>query len=170
MEKNNQFMINLGLFIFGIATVFSGMLIQVNYHMGNPVNHAVEKFVLGMDYHGWTTMHKISIVTLALLMIHHGYQHWNWYKAVMIKKLFKKNQQVLILSLLFILVAITGFTPWCIDLLQGDETHRKFFIEIHDKLTLVLAIYLILHIIKRLRWYFSTFEKINNRHSTKSQL
>ncbi|HBX52605.1 MAG: hypothetical protein A2W98_14535 [Bacteroidetes bacterium GWF2_33_38] len=171
MGKNiNWFIINLGLFILGIATVFSGMLIQVKYHMGNHGNIALNDYVFGINYQGWSAIHKISIVALSLLMIYHVYQHWKWYKVVITKKLIIKNQQVLILSLLFVLVAITGLIPWFIDLLNGDEMLRKGFIEIHDKLAIILSIYLILHIIKRLKWFFTTFQKMINKHSTQHRV
>lgn len=161
MEKYiNRFIINLSLLIFGIATVFSGMLIQVKYHMGNHGNIAINDSVFGINYQGWSAIHKISIVALILFVICHVYLHLNWYKGVLTNKLISKNQQVLILSLLFVLVAVSGLTPWFIDLLNGDELIRKVFIEIHDKLTLFLLVYLVLHIIKRLRWFFTTFEKI----------
>ncbi len=167
MRNNvNRFIINLGLIIFGIATVFSGMLIQVEYHMGNHGNIAIKDYVLGINYQGWSAIHKISIVVLTALMIYHVYQHWNWYKVVITKKLITKNQQVLILSLLFVLVAITGLTPWLIDLLKGGEIQRKIFIEIHDKLAIILSVYLVIHIIKRLKWFFTTFDKMANKHST----
>jgi hypothetical protein len=105
-------------------------------------------------------------VVLSVLMIYHVYQHLIWYKVVITKKNITKNQQVLILSLLFVLVAITGLTPWFIDLLKGDEMLRKTFIEIHDKFAIILTVYLILHIIKRLKWFFTTLEKMINKHST----
>jgi hypothetical protein len=72
---------------------------------------------------------------------------------VIVKKLLTRNSQVIILSVLFILVAITGFTPWFIHLLKGDEMVRKTFIEIHDKLALLLSVFLLLHIAKRLKWF-----------------
>jgi len=156
----NQFIINIGLFILGTATVFSGMLIQVKYHMGHHGTIAINDVVLGVDYHGWTVIHKIAIVALTVLMIGHVYIHWKWYKAVITKRILSKNRQALILSLLFVLVAISGLTPWFIDLLNGDEGLRKVFIEIHDKLTIFLSFFLILHIIKRLKWFFTTFDKI----------
>jgi len=151
----NRFIVNLGLFVFGIATMFSGMIIQVKYHMGNHGNIAINEYVFGVNYQGWSTIHKIMIVALSLLMIYHVNQHWKWYKVVITKKLFAKNQQVLILSSLFVLVAITGLTPWFIDLQEGDEIARKVFIEIHDKLAIILSIYLVLHIIKRMKCFFS---------------
>lgn len=142
----NRLIVNLGLFVFGIASAFYGMLIQVKYHMGNHGNIPINDSVFGINYHDWSVVHKISIVVLSLFAIYHIYQHWKWYKVVISKRLFAKNQQVLIFSLLFVLVAITGLTPWLIDLLKGDEMQRKAFIEIHDKLAIILTFYLILHI------------------------
>ncbi|MCX8055970.1 MAG: hypothetical protein N3A67_09940, partial [Ignavibacteria bacterium] len=66
---------------------------------------------------------------------------------------------------LFVLVAITGLTPWFIDLLKGNELLRKVFIEIHDKLAIILVVYLILHVIRRMKWFFTTFDTIKNKYS-----
>lgn len=163
MGKNiNRLISNLGLIIFGIATVSSGMLIQIEYHMGNRGNIAINDFVFGIDYQSWSAIHKVSITLFTLLMVYHVYSHWKWYKGVISKKRISKNQQVLILSLLFVLVAITGLTPWFISLLRGDEMLRKVFIEVHDKLAIILSVYLILHIIRRLKWFFTTFDKIRS--------
>jgi hypothetical protein len=151
---------NLGLLIIGVTIIFSGMLIQVEYHIGNHGIIPTNDIVLGFNYLGWSRIHKISIVAFTLFMMYHVHVHWKWYKAVITKKLFSKNQQVLILSFLFIVVAITGLTPWCIDLLNGDQVHRKILIEVHDKLAIFLAIFLILHGIRRVKWFFTTFEKI----------
>lgn len=166
----SRFINNFGLIVFGIATVFSGILIQVKYHMGNHGNIAINDNALGINYQSWSAIHKVSIVILSLLMIYHVYHHWKWYKGVISKKLISKNQQVLTLTLLFVLVAITGLTPWFIDLLKGDEMLRKVLIEIHDKLAIILSVYLILHIIKRLKWFFTTFEKITNKHDTQHRV
>jgi len=134
--------------------------------MGNHGNIAINDYTFGINYKGWSDIHKISIVVLSALMIYHIFKHWKWYKAVVMKKLITKNRQVLILSLLFVLVAITGFTPWFIDLLKGDGMLRKVIIEIHDKIALILSVYLILHIIKRLKWFLTAFEKKANKQST----
>ncbi len=155
MERSiYRVILNLGLLISGIATVFSGLLIQVNYHMGNHGNIEVNDCVIGISYNGWSTIHKIAIVVFTLLITYHIYHHRQWYRVVVKKKLFARNKQVIILSVLFVLVAITGFTPWFIDLLNVDEMLRKVIIEIHDKLAIIIAVYLTLHIIKRLRWFY----------------
>lgn len=142
--------LNAGLFIAGLFTIFSGLLIQVKYHMGNHGNIAVNDRAFGVDYNGWSNIHKISIVILSVLMIFHFTRHWKWYKVVIRKRLFQKNRQVLTLSVVFILVALTGLIPWLADLMTGDEMLRKAFIEIHDKLAIVLSVYMIMHVSKRL--------------------
>lgn len=76
---------------------------QVKYHMGNHGNIAINDNIFEIDYHSWSLIHKISIVVLTVLMFYHVYYHWKWYKAVITKRLVTKNQQVLILSLLFVL-------------------------------------------------------------------
>lgn len=162
MDKQFKgFATNLGLLISGFLTVFSGLLIQVEYHMGNHGNIDINKLVLGVSYYEWSDIHKLTIVILSLLVIFHIYLHWKWFKIVISKKLLAKNKQVLTLSIIFIVVAITGFIPWIIDLMKGDVMLRKFFIEIHDKLAIILSVYLILHVINRLKWFLKAFETVN---------
>lgn len=164
MGKHNfRFIINLGLLICGLLTAFTGILIQIGYHMGNHGNIDINHYVYGISYSGWSAIHKTSIVALTLLMIHHFVQHWKWYKGVITKRLLRKNRQVLILSLIFIVVALTGLTPWIMSLLPFDGLPRKWFIEIHDKLAILLTIYLVLHITKRLKWYSVTLKSLRNK-------
>lgn len=168
MEKSiNRLIVNLGLLISGFATVFSGLLIQVKYHMGNHGCIAVNDFAYGISYKGWSTIHKIAIVVFTMLIIYHIYQHWQWYRVVVTKKLIAKNRQVIILSVLFVLVAITGLTPWFIDILKGDEMLRKGIIEIHDKLAIIISVYITLHVIKRYKWFFTTFGTLINKNNQK---
>ncbi len=166
MERHiNSLIINLGVLISGLLTVFSGLLIQVEFHMGNPGNNTINYYVFGISYYGWSDIHRISISILSLFMIFHISLHWKWYKVVIKKRLAGKNLQLLTLSFVFILVAITGLIPWIIYLLKGDVIIRKTFIEIHDKLAIILSVYLILHIIKREKWFLTTFKKMINKHS-----
>ncbi|MPM05071.1 hypothetical protein SDC9_51355 [bioreactor metagenome] len=161
-----RFNVNVGLIVFGFASAFSGMLIQIKYHIGSHGDVATGDSVLGINYPGWSAVHKFSIVAMTLLAICHIAQHWNWYKSVVAKRLFSKNRQVLVFTVLFVLVAITGLTPWFIDLTDGDEMLRKAFIEIHDKLALIMSVYLVLHIFKRFKWFVSAFGKLKNDRRT----
>ena len=163
LKKNPMvsFLINFGLLLFGSAMVFSGFLIQISYHMGHHGEIDTNKFVLGINYFNWSDLHKISIILVSIGMVFHIILHWKWYKTVVQKKkLVVKNRQAIILTAIFILVAITGYISWFIKLSGGTELSRKFFIEIHDKITLVLLVYLFLHVRKRFKWYFTTYKKV----------
>lgn len=151
--------INLGLLFVGIIMTFSGLLIQFNYHMGNHGDIDTNNLTFGIDYSGWSNIHTISSIIVLVFMIFHTFLHWKWYKTVVKRKLFFKNRQVIILSLVFIVAALIGYLSWSIKLTGGDEVLRRTFIEIHDKLALILFVYLILHVTKRLKWYTVFFKK-----------
>jgi len=146
-------MINLALLFSGSLMAFSGLLIQIVYHMGNQGGVGTNNTTLGINYSGWSDIHKISIIFVSIFMIFHTILHWKWYKTILRKKRFDWNKQVITLSVVFILTAITGYIPWLIQLTGGLDITRKIFIEIHDKLALIFFVYLILHIVKRLKWF-----------------
>lgn len=147
--------VNVGLLLSGLFLVFSGLLIQAGYHMAGHGEIDTSKSSLGLGYSMWSGIHTISAILVSGWMVLHIIQHWNWYKAVFKKQLFSKNRQVITLSLVFPIVAVSGFIPWIIHLNDGNETIRKTIIEIHDKIALILCIYLIFHVVKRFKWYLS---------------
>lgn len=155
-----KFINNLVLLFSGSVIAFSGLLIQFNYHIGNHGEININQTVLGINYFGWSDIHKISIIFFSIFMIVHIIQHWKWYKTIIRKSLIAKNIQVITLSVVFILAATTGYIPWLVNLTGGDDSTRKAFIEIHDKIVLILLVYLILHVIKRLKWFITTFDKM----------
>lgn len=152
--------INLGLLFFGFIMAFSGLLIQICYHIGNQEGIHNYDTVIGINYSGWSLVHKISIIIFSIFMIYHVVLHWKWFKTVVKKRLISKNKQVITLSIIFILVAISGYIPWLIKLIGGETPMRKAFIEIHDKITLILTVFLLLHISKRMKWFITTFNKL----------
>lgn len=152
-----SFIINSGLLFSGFLTVFSGLLIQFQYHIGH---HSRDSYSLGFDYSSWSWIHKISSVILSLLAAFHIALHWKWYKTVIEKRLLNRNKEVITLSAIFVVAAITGFIPWIIDLADGNELIRKGFVEFHDKIAVILLIYFILHVVKRLKWFLTSLEKI----------
>lgn len=158
--------VTIGLLITGFAMSFSGFLIQFKYHMGH--NHVLESFnsVLGLGYYSWTSIHKISVILFSILMTYHILIHLNWYKTIIIKKLFARNRLQITLSIVFILTVVTGYIPWIINLSGGSEIARKSIIEIHDKITILLFVLLTIHFKDRIKWHFSTLDKLNNTHST----
>ena len=165
-KKLNKFTINHALLFSGFVMVFSGLTLQLGYHMNEHGEGILKepsqmilyeqfrgidtgKIILGLNYHDWSVTHKSAIVLVTLLMIYHIYTHWNWVKAIINKLLFRKNIQMITLSVLFLMVAVTGLVPWLVDLSGGTNILRLIFIEIHDKLALILIVYLVLHIYKR---------------------
>lgn len=161
MKILSRSIVNPGLFISAIVAAFTGMLIQIKFHIGHRGNIETNDYVLGINYSGWSGVHKFSIVILSLLMIYHIYKHWKWYSIVFKKRIFARHKQVLTLSVLFALVALTGLIPWFINMQDGSILIRKAFIEVHDKLAIVLILYLFLHIIKRYKKVFL----VNNQSS-----
>jgi len=181
-KTRNSFVINNLLLLFGVVMIVSGLTLQVGFHFGSSephhgnrhelrnqsINYEQErgfdtfKTVLGFNYQQWSTIHKVVIVLFSLIMIYHFYIHWKWYKGVIKKHLIRKNIQVITLTVLFLLVAFTGLIPWFIDLSGSKSIWRFILIEIHDKLTFVLIIYLILHFIRRSKWFKVTYSKLKD--------
>jgi 2-oxoglutarate ferredoxin oxidoreductase subunit delta len=175
-----NFLIDNLLLISGLMIIFSGLALQLGFHMGGPDEHHIitfeiqsqsmqyeqlreidtNKIVWGFNYFAWTTIHKSVIVFFSLLMIYHTYVHWKWCNSVITKHLIGKNKQVIILSVLFLLVAVTGFVSWIIDLSGSTSIFRMLFIEIHDKLTFVLIVFFVLHFIKRAKWFSAAYAKL----------
>lgn len=165
--RNLSLSINICLLIVAAAAIFSGFLIQISYHMGHHGEIAAGLKVYGLNYYGWSDFHKISIALLTVLVTIHTILHRKWYSIVLKKNLVSKNLLVIILTALFILVAITGYASWTIHITNGSEAIRKFFIEFHDKLTLFLFVFLLIHISKRLKWFASAFRRETNHENNK---
>ncbi|MCX5811283.1 MAG: DUF4405 domain-containing protein [Proteobacteria bacterium] len=151
--KQNTRITNIGLIIVSLTTILTGFVIQLRYHMDR-LPPTAETW--GLAYDSWSSLHKLSIVVFSLLTLFHVIAHWKWYKTVVIKKLFAKNKQTIILSVIFIITAVTGYIAWFAGLANGGASSdtmlfRKAFIEIHDKIAILLTIYIVGHIIKRMK-------------------
>ena len=149
-KATTNFLVHFGSLIVGLLMIASGLILQINYHLRHHLDS--ERF-LSFDYHLWSDFHKISIVLFSVLISAHVLSHFKWYKVVLTKKLISKNTQVLYLTIIFLITGITGYIAWIIDLSDGLYSLRKLFIEIHDKIALILTIYIFLHIIKRINWH-----------------
>jgi len=154
MTKINKILIvNLLLLPVSFLAVFSGSLLQVKYHAGRLPKTT---YVLFNNYFDWVTIHKASASLFFIFLCTHIYLHKDWYYRMYKKNLLKRNAPIR-LTIVLLVTAITGFFPWIQSLFvyfKGLETHfgEKFFIEIHDKLGILLIILLIFHITKRFRW------------------
>jgi hypothetical protein len=151
---------NLGLLLTGSVMALSGLIIQLNYHMGRHGTIDQTCSVFGMTYTSWSDTHLVSIVIVSFLAVIHINLHRKWYNRTIQKKLHAGNRLLITLTFVFIAVVATGYIPLFIGVSGGSEVIRKYFIEIHDKIALVLFIFLIVHIAKRFRWYIYSFKKL----------
>jgi hypothetical protein len=154
---------NLGLLVAGAAMTFTGLLIQFKFHMGHHGGSNANAVVLGLDHSGWSSAHRIAIVAVSVFVIIHIGLHWHWYGTVLKKRLFSKNRLAVTLTIVFALVAITGYVPWLAGLAGASPAVRRGFVEVHDKLALVLFACLFLHVAKRSAWFVHAFKKLKNR-------
>ena len=124
---------------------------QIGYHM----HHATTKgrLVLGLGYCDWSTLHKLSVILAMLFAAVHIGLHERWYESLLRHRRFGGRKTTIALSVLFLVTALTGFLPWGIRAAGGGEALRRGFIEVHDKLALVLMVLLAIHVSKRIRWF-----------------
>lgn len=141
--------LNLALLTSGALVMFTGLLLQGGFHMGNHGSIDPRISVLGCCHAEWSRYHFFAILALSAFMLVHLLRHRSWYTSLRPRHFRGKKRQVMILSTLFLAVAVTGYLPWLIHVWGGDAMLRKLFIEIHDKLALPLSGYLIWHIVTR---------------------
>jgi hypothetical protein len=170
-----RLMIN-GLLIFvALITMYSGMALQLGFHVGGKQTHTAvsqntlnytqirsidtERRVSGFNYAAWSLIHKASVVIFSLLILAHCLLHRKWYQHVFSRLPLRRNTMPLVLTILFVLVALSGFWPWITDLAGGSTSVRMFFIEVHDKIALLFGLFLLFHFIRRISWYKNKFRK-----------
>jgi hypothetical protein len=151
---------NLGLLLTAAAVSFSGSVIQLGYHMGHHGGIDMARRVCGLSYAGWSTTHKAAIVLLSVLVAVHVVHHWKWYTAVVRKRTYGKNKTATVLTILFVVTAVTGYIPWLVDWAAGSQAARKAFIEVHDKITWFLLVYFVLHAVQRFKWFLDALRRM----------
>jgi hypothetical protein len=153
ISKNNSLAsitkIDTALAITGLYFSLSGILIQVKYHMHG---RSKESLLLGMDYTTWNALHVISSLLGLVLISTHIYQHRKWYMYILKSRKIPKQKPTFIISIIFFLMVLTGLTPLTFRLIDPVKFAglRFMFIEVHDKLGILLSILLTGHILRRL--------------------
>lgn len=155
------------LLLTGTTTIITGFVLQLGFHRGhreqlqeNLMPHITimpdslrephaSLTIWGLDQVTWSNAHKMVIVLFLVFTTYHAIKHAKWYRNVFSGKPIRKNKQTIVLSFIFILVTLTGLLPWWMDTFEYASAMRFFLIEVHDKISLFLTIYLMLHVIKR---------------------
>ncbi len=154
-----NFYLNLVNFLPYLILIYSGLAIQLNYHMHElPDDH----LVLSLNKFSWVLIHKISgAISLAGTIVH-CILHWKYIKAVT-KKIFSRKSKIKVFSsyylfIIGILTIIPAMLSWIF--VNYNNPSRFFFIEIHDKLAMLFLIFTIVHMISRTRWMLKVYQKI----------
>ncbi|MCK9613828.1 MAG: DUF4405 domain-containing protein [Bacteroidales bacterium] len=157
-----NFWINLISLLPVSLLAFTGLLIQLNYHMKRYNDSCA---VWGLDRADWLILHKACAVISIITILLHLYLHWNWLKMAFTKRRLKNGTRVkknsLWLSIIFLLATITSIISW---FFIEDKLQAKHVIEIHDKLGIVLSILIIVHLIQHFSWIKRLFKKDTYRN------
>lgn len=153
-----KFLINSISLLSGLLTTISGFVLQLCYHLRASLS------VWGLERGQWSELHRWAGAVFVLSAMCHVWIHRRWYGAVLGRRLLKpgsqllrRNSQLLTLSLLMGVSSALGLLGWLFEgAISGAPKARFAMIEIHDKLAIILTIYLILHFYKRVARYLKS--------------
>lgn len=126
------FLIDWGLIPSFVLSICTGIAVHV---IGHENNHDL--------WHNWSAFHVISSVLFVGFVICHVKTHQGWYKGFLKVNFRKKSPLTVIISLLFLLVLLTGL------FLLGVNGMNSAMGLWHYKIGLLSALLFLGHIIKR---------------------
>lgn len=154
-----NFLANLLLLISGFLVSISGLIIQIHYHIRHNSNHST---VLSLDRMVWYSVHVWISIIFLFIIVYHIWIHKKWYKNIFNQKKSPNKKPTIVLTILMVITAITGFVPLLIYFFDKNSIPRLVIIEIHDKIAILFLIIIFLHTKKRLKWYANVVKnKIN---------
>lgn len=127
------FVIDWMLLVVSILTVFTGLGLHIAGHGGN---HEL--------WHNWAVFHIITSILFVITVFFHIQTHWGWYKGWMKHGLVKKSRVTVIVSVLFIILSITGLVLLGVD---GANSGIGLW---HYKIGIVSSLLFLGHVIKRI--------------------
>ena len=124
--------INRALLLSFILSASSGIRL---HFLGHGMGHGA--------CHLWRTFHLWTSVLLLVLVFIHIKMHWNWYRNWFRKGLGSKSWTTALLSITFLLLALTGI------ILLGGVCRRSIIGIWHFYLGIAMIILAVMHIFKR---------------------
>jgi hypothetical protein len=93
------------------------------------------------------------------LMLFHVIQHWTWFKKMFSVEHIMKNKLLTATVVVFVLMAISGIVMW------SEIAPRGFmnFREIHEVTGQLLLALMLIHVIQRVKWYFTVPARLFKR-------
>ncbi len=158
-KKFFNYILDITILIAVVLLMINGILMQIVYHL----NHNDPGYVfLWFNKSGWLLSHQILSVFVFTGITIHVFLHFNWIKDVFKnKRLISKNFKNKSLALLFILFYFSGlltFVSWSFNnqFTGYNFELRHFILEIHDKITILLIILFVFHLIRKFKWLLKT--------------
>lgn len=132
--KIKSFFAMVGLLLLTFA---ASAITGIGLHVaGHGTNHEV--------WHNWAVAHTILSFVWLVSGAFHIKRHWSWYKAVISKGIGKRSRTTLVLSMVFIVVVITGIVLIaCVD---GANSAVGMW---HYRLGVLLILLSVVHLVKR---------------------
>ncbi|MBP7738235.1 MAG: DUF4405 domain-containing protein [Spirochaetes bacterium] len=166
-----QFYLNLFNLALFLLLAITGLLLQVNYHMHHLPNG---REVLGLNRHGWLLLHKLSAVMSLAGITAHCLLHRR-YIATTTRRIIARRSLAKVPSsyytvVLYVLASLTALIPWIFFGQGHGHGGGRRFVEIHDKLTLLLIIVTAAHIISRAGRMWNTAMKMAYRNANSPKL
>ncbi len=148
------------LIVLSMIVTITGFELLINFH---PLRLYKNSIVWGFSYYNWVMVHEISAALFVMFAIIHLYLHFGWYKSFL-KCNVVNNKLTLMVTVLFILTLLTSFIPFIIKTLfrikGGFPEFIRFFYKAHNKIGIIFAVLLIIHILSRKDKIVKMFTKL----------
>lgn len=145
------FIIDCILIPLFLLTAFTGIKLHIVGH-GN--NHEA--------LHNWALAHVLASLLFSAFVIIHVKMHYGWYKGLFRNGLCQRNHVTAIVSILFVIVALTGYALLGVNNATSGVGHWHY---ITGLLSLVLFSG---HIIKRVPILLKTINRNKNKREKES--
>ncbi len=129
-----RFVVDWILVAVFIWTAFTGLELHAAGHGGS---HEL--------WHNWAVFHIIASILFVIATLFHVQTHWGWYKGWVKHGLGKKSRVTVIVSILFVILLVTGL------ILLGVDGANPSIGLWHYKIGIVSSLLFLGHIIKRTR-------------------
>lgn len=128
------FVIDWVLVFAFILSAASGIGLHIAEHR---CTHAV--------WHNWAVFHVVASLLFLIAVILHISTHWQWFKSIVKNGIGKKSRVTVVLSVVFLLVAVTGI------ILLGVSGANSRIGLLHYKIGIVTIVLCTGHILKRIK-------------------
>lgn len=147
-SRQKTFPINRALWVLGMATLLSGLMIQYQYHLRNSPG---ETTFFALNRPAWNTLHVWASLLFSGVVALHAWAHRKWYGNVWKRNFPAQQRPTVLLTALTFLVVVSGSIPLFMLYSGGNPTVRLSLIELHDKLAILFIIVVVCHSVKRFK-------------------